>query len=311
MAVSFPPDPQQGDQFPSGNYVFVYDGNKWVTAGSSGELAFIPGATGATGATGPQGEDGATGIEGPVGATGADSTVAGPPGATGADSTVAGPPGATGADGPPGSPGPSGPGGGDGPPGPPGPPGPQNNVSGNLGVSGEVNASGNINGNIIGGNELRTNGTVRFSSSGQINMTTPNYLRFHWNNGFYYSIDGNSYVLINSSPSDSNLKTSLPIVGTASTIVSALNPTRFEYLPNANLRLPAGERYGFIAQDIQAILPEAVDTVGMPESQTGEEFLALSNDFDAQLIAILTKSLQEALARIDSLESRVDALENP
>ena len=142
-------------------------------------------------------------------------------------------------------------------------------------------------------------------------MTTPNYLRFHWNNGFYYSIDGNSYVLINSSPSDSNLKTSLPIVGTASTIVSALNPTRFEYLPNANLRLPAGERYGFIAQDIQAILPEAVDTVGMPESQTGEEFLALSNDFDAQLIAILTKSLQEALARIDSLESRVDALENP
>ena len=305
------------------------------------------GATGSTGPDGPNGATGATGADGPVGttgATGADGPV-GTTGATGADGppgpSVTGPPGpsVTGPPGPSvtGPPGPS-------VTGPPGPPGPQSDVSGNFNVDGNITVSGTVDGrdvssdgskldgiatganNItntnqitngsgyitanIGGTQLQC-GTVRFNASqGVIEMTTPNHLRFHWNNGFYYSIDGNNYVLINSSSSDAKFKRVLPMVATASLIVNSLTPTRFEYLSNTTLDLPVGERYGFVAQDLQAVLPEAVETHGMPNSDSGEEFLSLASDFDAQLIALLTKSLQETLARIDSLESRVDELEN-
>ena len=285
--IVFPQNPDDGQEFkvPNGaTYVYDSETGQW-------KVLFAPGLVGPTGPPGPGGSEGATGPAGPVGSP---STV---PGATGADGppgpSVPGPPGPPGSEGNNGPPGPPG---NEGNNGPPGPPGPQNNVSGDF------SASGNIAGNIVSGNALTTGTTVRFASNGQIDMTTPNYLRFHWNNGFYYSIDNQSYVLINSSPSDSKLKTLLPIMGTASTIVNSLTPTRFEYLHNTNLDLPVGERYGFIAQDVQAIIPEAVETHGMPGSDSGETFLSLSSDFDSQLISILTKSLQEALSRIDSLE---------
>ncbi len=88
MAVSFPQDPQIGDTYSSGTFVYEWDGQKWISVG---------------------GESGGAGV-GPPGP-------AGPTGATGPDSTTPGPPGPPGPGGPPGG---NGSPGGNGPPGPPG-----------------------------------------------------------------------------------------------------------------------------------------------------------------------------------------------
>lgn len=92
MSVSFPQSPTVGDTYNTGSFVYVWDGEKWVSvAGQSGGAGI-----GATGPEGASGATGSTGPEGPVGATGADSDVVGPTGATGAT----GPDGPTGATGP-------------------------------------------------------------------------------------------------------------------------------------------------------------------------------------------------------------------
>jgi len=52
MAVSFPQNPQEGDSFASGNYVFVFTDDKWVSAVVNPNYQDIQGATGATGPEG-------------------------------------------------------------------------------------------------------------------------------------------------------------------------------------------------------------------------------------------------------------------
>ena len=71
MAVSFPQDPQVGDTYSTGTFVYEWDGQKWVSiAGQSGGAGI-----GATGVAGASGATGATGAEGPTGATGAEVNI--------------------------------------------------------------------------------------------------------------------------------------------------------------------------------------------------------------------------------------------
>lgn len=52
MPVSFPQDPEVGDQYSTSTFTYEWDGEKWVSvSGLRGGAA--PGPIGATGATGP------------------------------------------------------------------------------------------------------------------------------------------------------------------------------------------------------------------------------------------------------------------
>lgn len=58
MAVQFPTNPQEGDQFISGSYIFIFTDDRWTSSVISGTLNYIVGATGpqgdaTIGATGP------------------------------------------------------------------------------------------------------------------------------------------------------------------------------------------------------------------------------------------------------------------
>ena len=156
-------------------------------------------------------------------------------------------------------------------------------------------------------------------SGGRMTMTTGNLVNFHWNGGFYYNIDNNAYVLINASPSDVNLKNIEGTVNNATDLVMALNPVRFSYKEDCPIYVGNDSRYGFIAQELQEILPELVDEAGFPKRVTtspDEEiedpgtYLRYADDASKQLIAILTKALQESISKIESLESRISALES-
>ena len=94
MAVNFPQDPQEGDQFTADTgTIYVYEDGKWVSRTPDPNYADIQGATGPqgpTGATGPKGDTGDTGPRGPTGPTGPKGNTGsrGPTGPTGSSANV-------------------------------------------------------------------------------------------------------------------------------------------------------------------------------------------------------------------------------
>ena len=78
--------------------------------------------------------------------------------------------------------------------------------------------------------------------------------------------------------------------------VMQLQPRKFDWI-NSGLHVDSG----FIAQEVQEVFPSAV-----VENYQG--FLMMK---DKQLIPLLTKALQEAVARIETLEAAIEELQNP
>ena len=143
------------------------------------------------------------------------------------------------------------------------------------------------------------------TSGGRLTVSPANQIELHWNNALYYNIDGTGFVQL-ATASDASLKQTVGGFKDATSIALALNPVRYTYKQSTKLKLDNRPRYGFIAQDLEQILPEAVDRANMPgkENNKEEEFRVLSQDFDAQLLAVLTKTIQELEARIRVLEAR-------
>ena len=61
-------------------------------------------------------------------------------------------------------------------------------------------------------------------------------------------------------------------------------------------------RYGFIAQNVETVLPEFV-------SENEEGYKQLSDGMPSGYIAVLTKALQEQQTIIDDLKTRIETLE--
>lgn len=99
--------------------------------------------------------------------------------------------------------------------------------------------------------------------------------------------------------SDYRLKTDVQPMADALSRVNALNPVNFEWISN-------GTRVdGFIAHEVQAVVPEAV--VGEKDAvyydTVLEQHLPLYQNIDqAKLVPILVKAVQELTARIEALE---------
>lgn len=128
------------------------------------------------------------------------------------------------------------------------------------------------------------------------------YVASYWNgNSNVGSIFVTTTSTLYNTSSDYRLKEDVqPMVG-ASDRVLALNPVNFAWKVN-------GERVdGFLAHEAQAVVPEAVtgekdavDDEGNPKYQGIDQ---------SKLVPLLTAALQEALTKIDALETRIAALE--
>ena len=116
-----------------------------------------------------------------------------------------------------------------------------------------------------------------------------------------------------SGPSDAKLKTNVQAFTSGLDVVMQLAPKTYNYLHEgdaAKLVLPDGKQYGFIAQELEEVLPELVNEqvhpVGYQEKGEPIRYKAVNY---MSLIPILTEAIQEQQAYIKSLEERIKKLE--
>ncbi len=130
------------------------------------------------------------------------------------------------------------------------------------------------------------------------------------------AVNGTPFILNPALPlSDGNLKTSINNINNAQGIINQLIPKTF-FMDTANgygLNFPSQKQYGFIAQDVELILPELVNEYNKPAvyDSTGN-IITPSGTFKNlnynAFIAILTKGMQEQQTVIDSLMATVQTL---
>ena len=102
--------------------------------------------------------------------------------------------------------------------------------------------------------------------------------------------------------SDHRLKESVVDMTGAIDRVKALAPKRFNFIADADTTVD-----GFLAHEAQAVVPEAVTG---SHNEVDEDGNAVMQSIDqSKLVPLLTGALQEAIAKIETLETKVAALE--
>ena len=97
--------------------------------------------------------------------------------------------------------------------------------------------------------------------------------------------------------SDVSLKKDIVDLTYGINVLKNLKPRKYK------MKADDKEQIGFIAQEVESVIPEVVDT---SETPNGDEHKGLAY---GHLTAVLTKALQEAVAKIEVLETKVAALE--
>jgi hypothetical protein len=95
--------------------------------------------------------------------------------------------------------------------------------------------------------------------------------------------------------SDKNLKHNIKPISNALDTISKLAPVKFKWYPDVAGSLP-GDKYGFIAQDVQEVLPSIVNE---------QEYLTIEQN---NIISINTAAIQELINKINKLEEEIKTL---
>jgi len=119
----------------------------------------------------------------------------------------------------------------------------------------------------------------------------------------YGSIEASAFTV----SSDYRLKENIVPMALSIDRLMKLKPVKFNFIDANHMEYGKATVDGFIAHEVQALIPEAVrgekdavDDRGEPSYQGIDQ---------SKLVPLLVASLQEAVAKIESLEARVTALE--
>ena len=164
----------------------------------------------------------------------------------------------------------------------------------------------------------------------RLDASTGNVLVGYSSSNGAFKLQVNSQIFATSSTiatSDGRYKENVTPISGALEIVSALNPVQFTWKPHPIHNFDAsGPTVGFIAQEVETALasrpylnsiikknncviqPEQRDESGnVTQERVTEEFYGIA---EGNLIAILTKAIQEQQTQINALTIRIEALEN-
>lgn len=126
--------------------------------------------------------------------------------------------------------------------------------------------------------------------------------------------NGDAHVVGLFTSSDNKLKQNVQEIGPAMKIIDRLSPKKYEYQTETypQLALPKGEHYGFIAQELEEVLPQAVKNTMHParvneKGETISEAVQFKAVNYQEIIPLLVKGMQEQSEKISQLEARLAA----
>ena len=124
------------------------------------------------------------------------------------------------------------------------------------------------------------------------------------NSGRQFYLNGSGYVTGSWTViSDRKVKKDVTQIGNAIDLVKQLNGVSYNYNQEAmpDMVLPKGRVYGFIAQDVQKVIPEV--TTDLPES-------GLVGIKYTEIIPLLTEAIKEQQGTIETQNEKITALED-
>ncbi|MBL7751074.1 MAG: tail fiber domain-containing protein [Chitinophagaceae bacterium] len=112
--------------------------------------------------------------------------------------------------------------------------------------------------------------------------------------------------------SDQEIKTNIQSIAQPLQKLNALEPQVFEYNTKryAHLSLPKGLQYGFMTENVEKVLPGAINTTRysfMKGKNSYQQTLVRSTDLQS-LIPLLVASIKEQQSQIDVLKAEVEML---
>lgn len=125
---------------------------------------------------------------------------------------------------------------------------------------------------------------------------------------FSYSIRADGDMLLNGAlmkMSDGRLKRDVQTSAMGLSTLLQLRPTTYRYVGDAPMLLPSGTQYGFVADEVEAVLPDIVKDIPYPVSgdpekmATSETVTYKAINYEA-LIPLLTKAVQELNAKVEA-----------
>jgi hypothetical protein len=142
-------------------------------------------------------------------------------------------------------------------------------------------------GNSAGVGKLQVWSTTSTSGSYPLTIYNPSGVDL-----LYIRGDGYAYIAASAWAygSDKRIKENIDYIETGLDKILALKPAKFDYIDGLK------DNIGWIAQDVQEVIPEAVNTI----SETNDQ-LTLKSDF---IVPYLVKAVQELEARIKELEAK-------
>jgi hypothetical protein len=105
-------------------------------------------------------------------------------------------------------------------------------------------------------------------------------------------------------PSDVRLKQNISTTTYGLSTISALNPVKFNWIDNFVESENGKDMLGFIAQEVQTVIPEAIESFGSNIDLNGttiENPLRVNEKF---IIPVLVKAIQELSAKVAALENK-------
>ena len=152
-----------------------------------------------------------------------------------------------------------------------------------------------------------TNAASHWSATG---TTTANHIIWLNANGTCGSIQTSGSNTSYNTSSDYRLKENVVSISDAITRVKNLSPVRFNWISDSTNTL----QDGFLAHEVAPIVPEAVsgtkDAVELEDTDYVKKDDIIPQQLDAsRLVPLLTAALKEAIAKIETLETKVAALE--
>ncbi len=126
-------------------------------------------------------------------------------------------------------------------------------------------------------------------------------LRFQKNNSDVGSIDVSSSSTSYNTSSDYRLKENVVAISDGITRLKTLKPKRFNFIADAETTVD-----GFLAHEVTAV-PEAI--TGTKDEVDADNNPVYQGIDQSKLVPLLTAALQEAVAKIEVLETKVAALE--